>query len=366
MLKKDFIENFNDTYDFVGNFIQQIQAEQKKVVLFGTGYCLSLFIDLMHENQIEVIALCDNDSTKYGQFIHGIEVRSWDSLQKEEESFQVVISTSHFDEIKDQLRAKCFGGKIYHLPMEAYYKNTIYGKNFLVQHQEEFQRVYNLLADDTSKQVFINVLKHNISLDNRYYKEIEGLEITGYFGTELFHNQEEEIIIDGGAFIGDTLKEFFTDPTRKLTEYIAYEPDTESFEKLCQIPEQRLTAIPKGLGDKSDKMKFSAGMGVSSALSDEGNTMIEIDAIDHLLPERKITFIKMDIEGAEKAALYGAQKTIQSHRPTLAISAYHKKEDMYDLIHTILSINSDYRIYVRHTFYYQTVEIQPDIIIYAL
>jgi len=45
----------------------------------------------------------------------------------------------------------------------------------------------------------------------------------------------------------------------------------------------------------------------------------------------KPDFIKMDIEGAEMAALRGGLKTIQEHRPQLAISIYHSNSDFINI-----------------------------------
>ena len=44
-----------------------------------------------------------------------------------------------------------------------------------------------------------------------------------------------------------------------------------------------------------------------------------------------MTYLKMDIEGAEMEALRGAEKTIRAFSPTLAISIYHSPEDMMDI-----------------------------------
>ena len=56
----------------------------------------------------------------------------------------------------------------------------------------------------------------------------------------------------------------------------------------------------------------------------------------------------MDIEGSEQEALLGAKETILSSHPTLAISVYHKPEDLRKITTIVLGIRSDYKLYLRH------------------
>lgn len=83
-------------------------------------------------------------------------------------------------------------------------------------------------------------------------------------------------------------------------------------------------------------------------LSTEGRIAIEVRKLDDVLQGKKVTFIKMDIEGAELAALRGAEKIIREQRPRLAICVYHKPEDIWEIPSLILSCNPDYRLYLRH------------------
>lgn len=76
---------------------------------------------------------------------------------------------------------------------------------------------------------------------------------------------------------------------------------------------------------------------------------LESRSIDgYVPPEERITLIKMDIEGAEFAALKGAEKTIRKYRPRLAISIYHNPADYWRLCELIHQFCPEYKFAVRH------------------
>jgi hypothetical protein len=71
-------------------------------------------------------------------------------------------------------------------------------------------------------------------------------------------------------------------------------------------------------------------------------------SIDEEFSNEEISYIKMDVEGAEIEALRGAEETLNRCKPKLAISAYHKREDIYELPLIIHQIYPKYRLYLRH------------------
>jgi hypothetical protein len=78
------------------------------------------------------------------------------------------------------------------------------------------------------------------------------------------------------------------------------------------------------------------------------NTTIEANTLDNIIGEDKATFIKMDIEGAELNAIHGCVSVITQHKPKLAISVYHKKEDIYIIPILLKQFLPSYRFYLRH------------------
>lgn len=94
-------------------------------------------------------------------------------------------------------------------------------------------------------------------------------------------------------------------------------------------------------------MNFQTTGEGSAKVASEGNDRIEVVSLDSYIKE-KVTFIKMDIEGAELEALKGCQNTIKKYRPKLAISVYHKKEDIIEIPGYIMSLVPDYHFYLRH------------------
>jgi hypothetical protein len=56
-----------------------------------------------------------------------------------------------------------------------------------------------------------------------------------------------------------------------------------------------------------------------------------VTSLDSALINIPINYIKMDIEGAEMDALRGSLEVLKRNKPSLAISAYHKPEDLWEI-----------------------------------
>jgi FkbM family methyltransferase len=191
-----------------------------------------------------------------------------------------------------------------------------------------------------------------------------------YFTNDLITLEDEEVLLDCGAFVGDSADCFLKamqSHAKKPQRIYCFEPDETNFAKLDAFMAGRgdmsahkigLWNEPGQLNFSSLDMMFSSEAGIvqpaSARANDElvivkadGDCVIRVDTIDALLQGSKASLIKMDIEGSEAQALEGARETLQKWKPKLVISAYHKRSDIYELALLIRRLNPAYRIYLR-------------------
>lgn len=86
----------------------------------------------------------------------------------------------------------------------------------------------------------------------------------------------------------------------------------------------------------------------SSKANDTGRETVPVDTLDHLVENKPVTYIKMDVEGMECAVLRGAKGVIHAYRPKLAICTDHSNADMIQVPLQILHLNLDYQLYFKH------------------
>ena len=72
-----------------------------------------------------------------------------------------------------------------------------------------------------------------------------------------------------------------------------------------------------------------------------------VTTIDDVLGDRRLTYVKMNIEGAEIDALHGGRNAICKWLPRLAISVYHRASDLWRIPEVISEISSEYQLYLR-------------------
>ena len=175
---------------------------------------------------------------------------------------------------------------------------------------------------------------------------------------DYFEPNENEIFIDGGCFDGQTAIEFANWANKDYDYIYSFETTATLINKCKKSFEDNYLkgeVFHKGLWDKKSELKFYvndfSGMGnaLKHGLRDSSHyeERVETISIDEILNGKKVTFIKLDIEGAEYKALIGAQRSIGKWRPRMAICIYHKPEDILELPNLLLKMNPDYKFALR-------------------
>jgi FkbM family methyltransferase len=159
--------------------------------------------------------------------------------------------------------------------------------------------------------------------------------------------------VDCGAYDGDTLAAL-VQLSYPVEAVAGFEPDLVNFQRLADrarhfqpMPRDGITLWPCGVAARTEMFSFATGQGEGSRLSQEGGAVIQCVALDDVLSGFRPNLIKMDIEGAEPDALYGARQLIAAHRPALAISVYHRPEHLWQIPLLLAQWNSRYRFYLR-------------------
>ena len=171
---------------------------------------------------------------------------------------------------------------------------------------------------------------------------------------DVFQPTEHEVFVDAGAYDGMTSKDFLLWCQGKYNKIFMFEPNAD-MEYFCLSNLEISDNVEfrgKGLWTKDTYLKFNNSQDSSSVEEVPCNSkeydFVQVCSIDSELKDENVTFIKMDIEGSELKALQGAQKTIKSLKPRMAISVYHKLDDIINIMDYLFKLNPEYRYYLRH------------------
>jgi FkbM family methyltransferase len=214
----------------------------------------------------------------------------------------------------------------------------------------KYDAVRERLVDEESIHVFDSIIRFRLTSDVSAMTGFKFDLVHQYFEDFLNLEEDGESFIDIGCFDGFTSLEF----ARRAPGFqhiTAFEPSVANYQvvvkNLAQYPRDRVTVHRRGLSDTRGTMSFAAGDGSSSRVTSDGESLIQMERLDDL-DINAATFLKMDIEGGEEAALLGAIETIRRFRPRLAISVYHKASDFWRIPEIIDMAGVGYELRMRH------------------
>lgn len=253
------------------------------------------------ENDGRLKGFCDSNEKKQKNGFRGYGVMKPEELLEDKKSSIIITSPKYFPEIKA----------------------------FLMDHGVDENRIFNM-----SPYIFV-------------------AQEEQYFNPDFMTFDEEEVFVDAGCCdLSSSVR--LKGYCKVLNRVYAFEPDVNNYVKCKKAAEKHfkdgvVKIIGKGTWSENKTIRFNASSDGYSRITENGGTSVEVTPIDDIIaPDEKVTFIKMDVEGAELESLKGARDTIRRCKPKLAVCIYHKHEDMYEIPLYIKELVPEYRLYVRH------------------
>lgn len=218
-------------------------------------------------------------------------------------------------------------------------------------HANEYLWLYNRLADFRSKKLLYAILRVWCMFDFAALDACTERCFDDYFDPDILPCVAEEVVVDLGAYTGDTALSFINTYGKDVyRHYYCYDASAAAMEQ-CRKNTSLLPNMiysQKGVGEKSDVMYLNVNSDPSlNSLSATGDKKVNVVSLDEDITE-PITLLKMDIEGMEASAIRGAAKHIRNDRPKMALAVYHNNEDLWEIPRMIDSLCPDYRFYLRY------------------
>lgn len=376
---KQFRTNQQEIEITIQDLKNNLKQYLDKIVLYGAGSAGIAFLHYLNDVEIYPRFFSDGDVEKHGKKCEGVEIIPPSEIVDKLGKDVLVIVTINTDgksycrDFKQALLKeghqgvhktleelgctnildyvyfrKCFsmfrGGR-YNLPAcpDAY---------LMAEHEEEIKKVYELLADQTSKEIFCGIVQFRMLNGEVGIPTVS--EEKQYFEYDLFPRRSDEVFLDCGACGGSSLKIFLNENHNQFERYYGIEPDTYNYDRLVRyissLPlevQSKICTINKAVFDNEGFTNFFVLNGPGTFASSTGETPIRTKTIDNILTGNKVTYIKMNIEGSEVPALRGAEKTIRLQRPRMAIMGYHKTSDLWEVPLLMKKYNPGYKIWLK-------------------
>lgn len=305
-----------------------------RVNLLGTKEVALRLLPLLESAGIEVLNVYDSESSRHGQEFFGRSISPFCNS----EVLTIVCAYNskrvleHFGEHNNLIEWTEFLFR-FSIPGSLPWNCLSFGNSIPSSHIATYKSLFERCVDVRSSEELVRqIVARYYPWDNgdKYSKDPE------FCSREYSFISESSVILDGGAFDGDTAKTFLSlCSSDKGPKIVCVESDLKSIQRLLDNYdlEPRVTAVNTFLSNTKDLVAVNPTGTVTSTKSDDLTSKLWLPSstIDEINEIWNLDFIKLDIEGSESLALKGAAKTIAQAKAVFAVSIYHKPEDILEL-----------------------------------
>jgi FkbM family methyltransferase len=337
----------------------QAAEGRRRVVIFGAGRLGRKTLQNLYGTDLEPVAFADNDPRLWGKIADGRPVVSPQVAAEEfsnDATFVIAVwHPSHsplMSALLTQLRrlrcrAVAFPSLFWRHP-GAFLPYFFWDlPSNLLQQSPEIAAAFDLLDDDVSRQTFVAQLQLRLHADF----DCLGSPFPGeqYF-PGLFSMTTRECFVDCGSYTGDSIQSFISQTGNAFHKVIAFEADRSvlpALETFMRDVGARGVLHKSAVGARNGVVHF-AGDGIGGGCV-TGSAGVEVPCVrlDDVLAREHVSFIKMDIEGAELQALEGAHRVIWRDRPVLAVCGYHTPDHLWRVPASLKTLAPDSSLFLR-------------------
>lgn len=325
---------------------QQLSKTDRPILLYGMGNGADKIINSLGHYGVTVSDCFASDGFVRGQIFHGKPVlpRS-EALARYPDAIVLLAFGSARPDVL-QAVSEIQATHTLLVPDVPVFGDNLFTEPFYLSHKEEFSAARALLADERSRTLFDDIIRFKLTGDPACLWDCQSPEQTL---AECLHPKRYRVCADLGAYVGDTAQMMLS-LFPNVERIDAWEPDPKTYVKLCHYAqtEPKVNALQFASLDYTGEVNFSVSGNRNAGIGAPGKIApVPCRAPDDLYYKDAPDFIKIDVEGAERLTLKGCQKTLDTHRPDLLISLYHRSEDLYDLPLYLHKLCPDYKMYLR-------------------
>lgn len=343
----------------VGNSSTQI-AVDTPIYIFGAGRFGRDLARAFKKRGYKVLGFIE--TTPKSRVCDELGVYSWGDLPSEVTHSQIAIGIHNRDmPLEDLINVvKDAGHEKILMPWDCYeileeelgWRYWLSKKSTILDNLSRLKGAYDNLTDDVSRSCLLQLSLFRLGLNHSYSRFHH--RDTQYFNDltlSLFKEVKALNYVDCGAYNGDTFLEL--NKVISVGESYLFEPDPTNYRELVRevcASNFEPTLLPLAVSDKYRILSFSSG-GEGGTISEDGSVQIAAVSLDEVLVNKKIHFMKFDVEGGEIEAITGAKDLILKNRPVLAISLYHRPVDLWEIPELLQKFCINYSFHIRQHFF---------------
>ena len=356
MNKQEFLKRLNTNDDAKMDVIKELKGEKLPLVMWGIGDVGAAVFEYLTSQGISIDSIwVDNIQNEQNNY-NNVEISSLSDITKKYEGFNVVLGHSHY-ELGKELCTK------YPQIKNVYYVFSIHYEQYAPVKYEDIEceadRFVNLidkLEDNKSVDHLLAYLNTKMTGNSEFIFDVYETEMS-FFKNDFYEVTDNEILLDIGAYDGDTIREFLSKTKEgKYSKIIALEPDDESFVRLNKyVAQNRMKNVVTsmlGAWNECTDLKFDTGNEqLSSVVSSSDNAgqnsmTIYADRLDNLFFE-PVTLIKINYFMGVLEAVQGCEEILKNYHPKMAIDVGFDIYNVLLLFEYVNSLNLNYKFYLR-------------------